>query len=559
MSRNLGGRDGSSATDLPPLTISKTDDPVVVQEAQRDDYALHVTPGTWRLGRGQMAMAWSALLAAMFWIVIAATAAIAVGTTQAIIGLVAAALVHGVINIYLSRAASRSGLTVSLFSRALFGYHGASIATIVFAITATWFAVFEGSVLATAFQAQFGGSIVLWYLVVTLYAVPLVLGGVRVWLEKLNAFLLPIYAAGLIAAVIWATVDYGYSDEWLKYEPLVKAATAGPGWLYVFAIFMGVFSQMIYTFDFARMGKVKDQKFNGIVVFGPVFYFFTYIVNGVLGIYLSQVIPVEGGVSETSVVVGIVQLMGIWGLIFIFATQTKIQTANLYLASTNFQSFFSRALRINLPRSAWVLFVGVVMFVMMYLDAFAFILQWLSYQGAVIVAWVAVALVHIAYERRQKNAANKIEFRPGRIPDINPGGIGSWFIGSVIGVGLLATKTAFGGTWALIITFVVAGGLYALSLEKAKKSWFVLARPNDPHHEVDDVWEDRVKCAHCEKSYIAVEMDRDPGTGHEPICSACATGHEFRKHAREDSRAYISARQGGHAGSRQRSSHDTSA
>ena len=36
------------------------------------------------------------------------------------------------------------------------------------------------------------GNIKLWYLAVVVYSVPLVLGGVRTWLDKLNGFLLPL-------------------------------------------------------------------------------------------------------------------------------------------------------------------------------------------------------------------------------------------------------------------------------------------------------------------------------------------------------------------------------
>jgi len=41
----------------------------------------------------------------------------------------------------------------------------------------------------------------------------------------------------------------------------------------------------------------------------------------------------------------------------VLGTQIKINSANVYLASTNTQSFFSRALRLTLPRSVWV--VGI--------------------------------------------------------------------------------------------------------------------------------------------------------------------------------------------------------
>lgn len=49
---------------------------------------------------------------------------------------------------------------------------------------------------------------------------------------------------------------------------------------------MGVFSNMLYTFDFARMGRVKDTRTNGLHTFGFTFYFLTILVNGAVGIYL---------------------------------------------------------------------------------------------------------------------------------------------------------------------------------------------------------------------------------------------------------------------------------
>jgi hypothetical protein len=51
------------------------------------------------------------------------------------------------------------------------------------------------------------------------------------------------------------------------------------------------------------------------------------------------------------------------------------------------------------------------------------------------------------------------------------------------------------------------------------------------------VWDDRIRCDSCEKSYVAVEMDRDPSRGHRPICASCATGQAFRRSALAESPA----------------------
>jgi hypothetical protein len=273
---------------------------------------------------------------------------------------------------------------------------------------------------------------------------------------------------------------------------------------------------------------VQDTRRNGLHTFGFTFYFLTILVNGAVGIYLVHTLPLAE-VSEAGLVQGIVKLMGVLGLIFIVATQTKINTANFYVGSANFESFFSRVFGLNLSRTWWVLFVGVVSFLVMIMNIFSFINTWLAYQGAVLVAWVGIALVFVVARRRSGAAA--FEFRPGRVPGVNPAGLVSWVVSSGVGIYLLASGNPIASTWALVITFALSVLLSAGLLTVSKERWFALPRPHDPRDEVDDVWTDRIRCDSCARSYVAVEMDRDPSRGHRPICASCATGQSFRRAA----------------------------
>src|SRR5690606_13506463 len=206
---------------------------------------------TWRSGRLSLTMAWWAMASAMFWLVAAATVALATGTRAAVIGIVLAVITHGAVNIVLSTYAARTGLTVALLSRRLFGLNGAIIAPIVFGATAVYYSVFEGSVIAIALHRHFGGlDLEIYYLIVVLYSVPLVFGGVRTWLDRFNGVLLPVYLAGLVAAVVWAVTEHGVPAGWLS------APGSGdlpvPGWLFAYATYLGMWIMMMYTFDFAR-------------------------------------------------------------------------------------------------------------------------------------------------------------------------------------------------------------------------------------------------------------------------------------------------------------------
>jgi hypothetical protein len=516
---------GLTAQALPALSRTTTDDPRVVHEAATEDYSLHVVPQSWRLGRLRLALAWSSLMTAMFWIVVAATIAVTVGTRDAVIGMVLAVLTYGAINYFLTREATTSGLTVALLSRGLLGYFGTAAATLVFAAGAIYFATFEASVLAVAFQAQFGGSIQLWYLVTVLYALPLVIGGVRRSLDKVNAALLPLFVVGVVATVVWAIVKYGYSSDWLHIRPASAAGISGPGWLFAFSVFMGVWLIMFYTVDFARLGKPADATFNGVVTFGPVFYTFAVLANGLIGIFLTATLPSTGAVSEAALVTGIVDMMGILGLIFIFATQTKINSANLYLASTNLESFFSRVFGLRLPRWVWVGAAGLACYLFMLTDIFSFLLKALNYQAAVVVAWVAIALVELAF--RHRRGEGPMDFRPGRVPAVNLPGLAAWIVASALGITLLATEPAVAGTWAPLLTFAVAAVVYGCLRGRYGNPTDSRGRPHDPRHEVSDVWAERVRCDRCDKSYVAIEMDRDPSAAHAPICASCAATPAF--------------------------------
>jgi len=471
-----------------------------------------------------MLMAWSALYCSAFYLVVAATVALVVGTINTIIGMVLATALYGAVNWVISGYSSRTGLTVALFSRSVFGYFGAALVALVYGLVMVYFAVFESSVIAVVFQDYFGGPpLWVWYLIVAVYSSVFVLGGVRVWLDKFNAVLLPLYFVGLVAAILWAGSAHGFSLDFLTYRPDSQPDLAGPGWLFALSVYMGVMSLMLNTWDFARFGRREDATFHGLVTFGPVSYALIWIVNGIAGLYLALTVPRQGDLTETSGVLALVSLMGLAGVAFIWVTQTKINTANYYLASTNWQSFFARTLKLRWPRTVWVALVGVAVFLLMLTDIFSYLLQSLQVFAVLVVSWVAIALTHIAYDRVRDGSAREPEFRPGRVPLVNFAGTGSWILSSGIGLYVLYGTGTFGSTWSPIVTVVVSALTYWLAVRFAPRGWLVMDRPFDPRQEVDDPWEARVRCHNCDRSYLALEMDRDPASSHEPICAECAT------------------------------------
>ena len=419
-----------------------------------------------QMSRGSLAMAFYGVASAFFFVYIGAAMASAYGTANAIIGLVLTIACYGIINAVLSKYAINNRTTVAQFSRTILGTAGSTIATIIFALVAIYYAVFEGSIIAYAFMAFFGGEMWVWSLVVVLYSTPLIIGGVRRFLDKLNGWLMPIYFFGLVAAVIWAGTVYGFKDDWLTHAPEMELpfALGGPGWLATFAGYMGIWIMMMFTMDYAALGKRKDVKFHQQVTFGWIFYVLAYGFAAFVGIFLTFTIPgVE--VTETGLAGGLVSLMGVLGLIVVWVSQTRINTANYYLGAANLRAFGER-LRIKLPNIVWVIITAVIIYLMMLLPIVQYLLLALAWQGVLVTAWVAIALAHIALSKgkgQEHGAIDDQHYRP-----FNSNGLIAWIAGTVTGLVFLQLGTfnpelaGVGSTWGPILTVVVAAAVYTL-------------------------------------------------------------------------------------------------
>ena len=173
-----------------------------------------------------------------------------------------------------------------------------------------------------------------------------------------------------------------------------------------------------------------------------------FFLSGLVGIFITYNIPDKSNLSEISVVFELIELMGIWGLLLVWVTQTRINTANYYLATINFQSFIERLTNLHLPKIVCAVMIGVAVYFLMLTNVFSFILQALAYQSIFVVAWVGVALSHILLGLPPDE--------DNSIPAIKNDGIASWFLAS--GAGILIMEfgdsiASFSGPISFIISF----------------------------------------------------------------------------------------------------------
>ena len=435
--------------------------PELRRESKIDiDYSTMPIPADARMPKFALTMAWWAMCSGMFWLVVAATLAIHFGSVNALIGLALSVISYSLINSIIARFAIRTGLSVALFSPTLFGKAGAAVATIIFFATAIYYSVFEASVIAVAIHTYAPAiSLNAAYLIVVIYSVVFVLGSIQRWLDMFNGVLLPFYVIGLIAAIATAIARYGLSDSWLRLGPAGGAFSFTGVW-YSFTYFMGVWIVFMYTFDYARFGKLEDSAYHANIDFGWPFYVVTFLVNGAAGIFLAGTVPTPGGLSEISAVLALLKLMGVFGLFFVWVTQTRINTTNFYLAMTNMHAFGEGICGIKVPRFVWAIVVGVLVYLIMLTNVFSFILQALAYQGIFVVAWVAIALAHILFVGKREPQST-LRADAARVAPLNRRGLTAWFGSAALGIilanlgGLAASLSAPATALAAFLLFVL--------------------------------------------------------------------------------------------------------
>lgn len=436
------------------------------------DYSDQPVPDEGRMPRANLMMAWWAVCSAIFYMVVAAAMARSYGTTNALIGIVLTVLAFGLINGVISRYSMRTGLTVALFSKILFGHFGAVVATLIFFATALYYAVFEGYVMALVLSEWSGSlSMTVATAIVVVLGVALIFGSVQHWLDKFNGVLLPVYVIGMMIAVGMAIAEFGYPSGWLTRVP--EGGASPWGWLHTFAYYMGVWVLMMFTFDYARFGRKKDSEFHAKITFGIPFYFMTFLFSGIVGILLDSMIPTDG-LSEASIVLGLLELMGVGGLLLVWVTQSRINTANFYLATVNFESFIRKVTGVKMSKIVAGCVIGMIAYILMMADVFSYILQALAYQGVFVVAWVGIALSHILSKTYKERFNGHVELDNAYIPAFNPCGLIAWVGAAVIGIVTMHIPAISG--FSAPATFLFAYSAYEFGLKIAKDEWYVASQ-----------------------------------------------------------------------------------
>ncbi|WP_293372569.1 ATP-binding protein [Nevskia sp.] len=458
------------------------------------------------------------------------------GFTNAAWAIAAVSLVIFLTGLPIGWYAAKYGVDMDLLTRgAGFGYIGSTITSLIYASFTFLFFALEATIMALALKLCFGIPLTPAYLICALVVIPLVTHGITL-ISRLQAWTQPLWLVLLVLPfifVIWKAPelarelpDFAAPGGSTAFSLIQFGAAA--------SVLMAMVTQIGEQVDFLRFlpEKTKDNRrrwMASLIIAGP-----GWIGMGairLLGGAFLAFIALRAGVPQASALEPTEMYRIGFGYVFdspalalgamtllVVLSQLKINVTNAYAGSLAWSNFFARVTHSHPGRVVWVVFNVAIALVLMQLGVFKALEQVLGLYSNVAIAWVGAIVADLVINKPLGLSPPGIEFKRAHLYDINPVGVGSMLIASILSItaftGLFGPMAqAFSSFIALITAFICAP-----AIAWATKGRYYLAR--QPDASLNAAAEHR--CVICEKSYEREDMALCPAYRGN-ICSLCCS------------------------------------
>lgn len=503
-----------------------------------EDYALRFTAKKarrWSIARVAMtALGTTAFLALE---ALGAAVTLEYGFTNAVLAMAVVCGLIFLMGLPICIYAARYGVDIDLLTRgAGFGYLGSTITSLVYATFTFIFFAIEAAIMAVALQALFGIPLQLAYVICAVVVIPIVTHGFT-FISRFQIGTQYLWLALQIAAlVLVAMQDYQTMDEWMNFGGAEAQTTQFN--LLAFgaaaAILIALVAQLGEQVDYLRFMPEQTEQNKGrwyaaVIMAGPGWVGIGFI-KLLFGSFLA-VVALQGGASAEiaadptamyqraySYFMNAPHMALVLAGIMVVISQMKINVTNAYAGSIAWSNFFSRLTHSHPGRVVWLVFNVVIALLLMELGIYRVLENILGVFAIVAVAWLGTLAADLSINKKLGFSPEHIEFKRAHLYDINPVGVGSMIIASVIGI--LAYLEHFGPEAKALAHFITLGCCFVCTPVIAwwTRGRFYLARSSDELIATRELHE----CCICENEFE--REDTAYCTAYSgAICSLCCS------------------------------------
>ena len=511
-----------------------------------EDYALRFTAKKFRSwSAGKVAMTAIGATAFLALEAIGGAITLSYGFTNALVAILVVSAIIFITGLPISYYASRYGVDIDLLTRgAGFGYLGSTLTSLIYASFTFIFFAIEAAILSSALEALFHIPLYIGYIISALVVIPIVTHGITE-ISRFQIYSQPIWLSLQLLA-IGAIVYHEWQafSEWTQFQGAYASQTsAGEPVKHGFnVVLFGAASSVLFAL-MAQIGEQVDylrflpsqqtisrrQWWLSMLSAGP-----GWIVIGVikllLGSFLAYLAFSAGlSVARSADPTYMYQMVFnyvthspsvslILAAIMVIVCQLKINVTNAYAGSLAWSNFFSRLTHSHPGRVVWLVFNVTIALLLMELGIYRALENILGIFAIVAVSWLGTIATDLTINKTLKLAPPGIEFKRAHLYDINPVGMGSLVISTI--VGLLSYIGIFGEVAKALTHFVT---LLSTVLVTPLLAWLTRGRYYIARHSPDIILSvNHYQCCICEHHYEPEDMSHCP-VYQGNICSLCCT------------------------------------
>ena len=432
--------------------------------------------------------------------------------------------------------AARYNVDIDLLTRgAGFGYIGSSITSVIYASFTFIFLAFEAAIMALALELGLGIPLSIGYLISALVILPLVVKGIG-FINKVQAITQPLWLFLLLLPWCFVLVK---QPDLISNLALIEGAKSqsaafnlsffGASCTVLFALITQIGEQADYL-RFLPDKKHIQRKWNWAVFLGGP----AWILGGFIKIFMGmllmalamQYLVADSELSNPNYLYWIAyqQVVNHPGIalfltvLFVCVAQIKINVTNAYAGSLAWSNFFARLTHSHPGRVVWLVFNIFIALLLMELGVIHAVERVLGLYSNVALAWIGAIVADLVICKPLGLSPKGIEFRRAYLYDINPVGVGSLIIASVLS--MLCYWGVFGGIARSLAGFIALGTavLCVPLIAWFTKGKYYLARQEKPELKLVETQ----TCVVCEHDYETADMASCPAYSSQ-ICSLCCT------------------------------------
>lgn len=455
---------------------------------------------------------------------------------------IAAIMVVGAIifltGIPISYYAAKQGVDIDLLTRgAGFGYIGSTITSLIYASFTFIFFALEAAILSLALELTLGIPLFIGYVISALVVIPLVTHGITL-ISRFQVWTQPLWVALQVLPLVCIALQ---SEDaialWQGYEPQVSTTSSAGGFnLLAFgaasAVIFSLIAQIGEQVDFLRFLPKEDQGSRrwwlAMLAAGP-----GWIVTGIIKILIGSflaVLALQHGIAPEdasdpnrmyltafSYITDSHELSLLLLGVFVVISQLKINVTNAYAGSIAWSNFFSRLTHNHPGRVVWLVFNVVIALLLMELGIYHILEQILGSYAIIALAWVGTIVADLCINKPLGLRPPEMEFKRAHLYDINPVGVGSMFIASLLG--FACHLGWLGENLQALSSFVALGATFICApiLAYMTKGRFYIAR-----ERVFFRGQAVIECSICSHDFEPEDMSFCPAYAGN-ICSLCCS------------------------------------